>query len=459
MPTKTWTLASFVEDVEKRDPKSVIRIKREISPKYEIQAIVKEFEHKSPILIFEKVKGHSEFTVITNVFAERERFALALDTDVQNLHKEWMKREKNLIKPKMVNYAPVKEVVLTGNEVDLYRFPIITHFEQDAGPYITSGILVAKDPETGIRNASFHRLQLKGKDKLGVSLHSRRHLWIYQKKAEEKGEPLEVAVVIGAHPTFALGGIWKGPIDVDEYEVIGGFMGEPLPVTNCETIALEVPAYAEIVLEGEILPNTREPEGPFSEFTGYASTRSTQHVLKIKGILSRKNPLYQDISAGFTKEHLLLLAVPQEIGAYQAIKSAVPSVKAVSYPISGACRFHCYISIKKSAEGEAKNAIFAALGNDLSLKLVIVVDDDINVFNESEVLWACATRMQGDEDILIMPNCMGAILDPSNKDGITAKVGIDATKPLDWTAKKLTLPQEAIDKAKEILNLWEGGSC
>jgi UbiD family decarboxylase len=296
-------------------------------------------------------------------------------------------------------------------------------------------------------------MQIKGRNRLGTSLHSRRHLWSYQQKAEERGEPLEVAVVIGCHPLFYLGsGLWKGPIQLDEFEIAGSFFGEPMEIVRCQTVDLEVPAHAECVLEGRILPGVREPEGPFAEFTGYASRASTRHVMEVTAVLHRRDALFQDIVSGNSAEHTGLLRVPGECRMYQALKETVPSVRAVSYPPSGACRLHCYVSMKKTAEGQAKNAIFAAMGEDLSLKLVLVVDDDVDVYNEEEVLWAVATRMQADRGLFVVPHSMGAILDPSSRQGLTAKVGIDATAPLEgWTAERCTIPEETLRTVRESL--------
>jgi UbiD family decarboxylase len=302
-----------------------------------------------------------------------------------------------------------------------------------------------------VRNASFHRLQLRGPRRLGTSLHSRRHLWDYQRRAEERGEALPVAIVIGAHPLFHFGGgLWKGPIDADEYEVAGGFLGEPLEIVPGVTVPVEVPAAAEIVLEGKIPPGLREPEGPFAEFTGYASERSTQHVVEVTAMLHRRDALYQDVVGGISAEHTTLLAVPQEARLLKVLRAQFPGVRAVAYPQSGACRLHAYVSMKTSAEGQGKNAALAALGEDLALKLVVVVDDDIDVLREEEVLWAVATRMQADEDLTVIPRAMGAILDPSSRNGTTAKVIIDATCPVGGFARRHTLPRDALDRAARL---------
>jgi UbiD family decarboxylase len=446
-------LRTFLEDLEAKAPDEVWRIRQEVDRDFEVAALVMELEKRgqAPVLWFERVRG-SRFPFVTNVFADRRRYARALGVPMESLHAEWLARNERRVAPVLRETGPIRDVVRTGADVDLGTLPIITHFAEDAGPYITNGIVVAKDPDTGVRNASFHRMQLRGGKRLGTSLHSRRHLWDYQRRAEERGEAVPVAVVIGAHPLFHFGaGLSKVPIDVDEYEVAGGFFGDPLEIVPGVTVPVEAPAEAEIVLEGRILPGVREPEGPFAEFTGYASERSTEHVIEVSAILHRRDALYQDIVGGISDEHTMLLAVPQEARLLRVLRAHFPTVKAVSYPKSGTCRLHCYIAMKPTAEGQAKNAAMAAFGDDLALKLVVVVDDDVDVSNEQEVLWAVATRMQADRDLFVIPNAMGAILDPSTRAGTTAKVGIDATRPLTGYPRRHTLPADALAKAAALI--------
>jgi UbiD family decarboxylase len=447
-------LRTFLRDLETNAPDEIWRIKDEVDGDYDITALVMELERRGqyPVLFFERVRG-SRFPLVTNIFADRRRFARALGVQPEGLADEWVLRGDRRIPPDVRETGPVKDVVVTGQDVDLGALPIIRHFSEDAGPYITNGIVVARDPETGVRNASFHRMQLRGPNRIGTSLHSRRHLWDYQRRADERGEALPVAVVIGAHPLFHFGsGLWKGPIDTDEYEAAGGFLGEPLPLVRGVTVDVESPADAEIVLEGRILPGVREPEGPFAEFTGYASERSTQHVLEVSAILHRRDAIYQDIVGGMSAEHTLLLAVPQETRMLKVLRGHFPGIKQIAYPQSGTCRLHCYVSMKPTAEGQAKNVALAAFGEDLALKLVVVVDDDVDVSREPEVLWAVATRMQADQDLVVIPNSMGAILDPSTRNGTTAKVVIDATRPLTGFARRHTLPADAMARARAFLD-------
>lgn len=446
-------LRTFLAELGAKSPEQIWRIRDEIDGDYDVAAVLWELERRGdmPVVWCERVRG-ARFPLVTNVFADRRRYAAALGVPLDALAEEWLVRGERRIPPRLVARGPVHDVALTGDDVDLARLPIIRHFTEDAGPYITNGIVVAKDPDSGVRNASFHRMQWKGRNRLGTSLHSRRHLWDYARRAEERGEPLPVSVVIGAHPLFHFGaGLWKGPIDADEYDVAGGFFGEPLEIVSGVTVPVEAPAHAEIVLEGRILAGVREPEGPFAEFTGYASERSTQHVFEVTAILHRQDALYQDIAAGISAEHTTLLAVPQEARMLRVLRANFPTVKAVSFPQSGTCRLHCYVSMKVTAEGQAKNAALAAFGDDLALKLVVVVDDDVDVTRDAEVLWAIATRMQADQDLSVIPNAMGAILDPSTRNGTTAKVVIDATRPLGGFAKRHTLPPDALARAAALI--------
>jgi len=447
------TLRTFLDEVEAKAPDELWRVSREVDPDYEITALAMELERRGehPVLWFERVRG-TRFPIVTNVFADRRRFARALGVPVDALAEEWLARGDRRIPPVLRESGPIRDVVLTGAAVDLGLLPAFRHFSEDAGPYITNGIVVAKDPDTGIRNASFHRVQVRGRTRLGTSLHSRRHLWDYQRRAEARAQPLPVSVVIGAHPLFHFGsGLWKGPIDTDEYEVAGGFLGEPLEIVPGITVPVEAPAEAEFVLEGHLLPGVREPEGPFAEFTGYASERSTQHVIEVTALMHRRDAIYQDIVSGISSEHTMLLAVPQEARMLKVLRAHYPSVARVSYPQSGACRLHCYVSMTPSAEGQAKNVVLTAFGDDLSLKLVVVVDDDVDVTRDDAVLWAVATRMQADRDLFVIPNAMGAILDPSSRAGTTAKVGIDATRPPGVFPSRHTLPPAALERAAALI--------
>lgn len=446
-------LRSFLTRFERDHPKEVVRIRDQVALDYEATAIAFEFEKLgSPILIFENVKG-SRFPVLMNMFGTRSRFAAALGVPESELIERWANTDAVPIEPRMVEGGPIKDVVLTGEQLDLGYLPIMRHFVEDGGPYLTNAMFIAKDPGTGVRNASFHRLQVNGKTRFGTSLHSRRHLWNYARKAMAMGlEYLPVVIVAGCHPLITFGsGLWKGPISTDEYDIAGSFLGEPLEIVAGVTGPIEIPAHAEIAIEGKLLLNVDEEEGPFGEFTGYASERSTRNAVEVTAILHRKDAIYQTIIPGISDEHTLLLGISQEARQLKSLRVQYPSVTAVHYPKSGTCLLHAYVSVKNPAPGEATNIAAAAFGDNLSLKLVIVVDEDIDVFDEQQVMWAVCTRFQADTDMDVLRNGMGAILDPSNRNGTTAKLMIDATAKTRPYAKRHSMPPDVILGVRDIM--------
>jgi 2,5-furandicarboxylate decarboxylase 1 len=442
-------LRSFLKQLERQGPDEWVRIKKGVSPKYEATAILFKLEEqgKYPAVYFERLTGFS-MPGVANVHATRKRLALALEVEEGGLVEEYKRRENNRIPPEPVQGGPVKEVVHIGADVDLSRLPLFTHFDINTAPYITAGIVVARDPLSGVRNLSFNRGMLVRKNRLHLHLAPGMHLARCYRNAEEKDKPLEVAIILGVHPAFSIGALALAPFDVDEYDVIGGMLGEPVPLVKCETVDLEVPANAEFVLEGRILPHVREDEGPFGEYSGHSVGVDKHHVVDISAITRRGEPIYQDVFTGHS-EHRVMGAIPRESAIFKAVKAVIPGTRAVHMPISGCCRFHCYISLDKRSEGDVRSAVFAALAADLYLKLIVVVDGDIDVYNEREVLWAMANRFQGDRDILVFPNCQGSEIDPSaKKGGITAKTAIDATQKGKDLPRRLRLPQEVADRIK-----------
>ncbi len=451
MSTQDWR--SFIREIETAHPSDVVHFKEEIDPAFEITALMTELEKggAAPVMIFEKVKGHS-VPVVTNVSGSRRRLARAFRAKEENLWGEYSRRIKSPIPEKAVKDSPAREKVLAGNQVDILQFPILTHFQEDPAPYLTAGLIVSADPDTGVTSLGYHRLMVKGKNRFGISLHSRRRLWDYHRRAEEEGRNLPVACLLGVHPLISLSSISMIPLQVGKYEVAGGLLGEPLEVVPGLNIPLRIPAYAEIVLEGEILANVREPEGPFGEFTGYSSLRSTQNVFVAHTLYHRKDPLYQSICAGLSAEHNTLLALPREADLVQHLSRTVPGLRAVNVPLSGCGLLHAYISMKKTAEGQGKQAILTALGLDHCLKLVVVVDEDVDVFNETEVLWALSTRFQADQDLVAVPGAMGVILDPSASDsGLSTRIGMDATKPIQEKAIRLKVPERARESVLKFI--------
>jgi len=448
-------LRSFVDAYGRAHPGEVIRVTEPVSIEEDVMALVLEYERRRrfPILHFEKVAGY-DIPIVCNVVASRRALAFALGVDERALAAEYARRIKDYVKPVVIPKAPFGHRVLTGAALDLAKLPMPLYFPGDAGRYLTAGMLVARDPETGVETEGYHRFQLKGPDRMGVSLHSRRRMFEYQRRAEAKGKALPCAVVLGLHPLVSMGSLAYPPPDVGKFEVVGGLLGEPLEVAPCSTIDLHVPAAAEIVIEGEILPGVREPEGPFGEFTGYFSRRSTEHVFVAKAIAMREKPWFQSIGSGRAGDHITTLGLIREAEITNALARVIPNVRGVHVPLSGTSSFTAYVSIAQGRPGEAKHVIPIVLGVDHYLKLVVVVDDDIDVFDESEVLWAIATRMQADRDLVVISGSLGAMLDPSADDrGVTAKLGIDATRPFgEPFAEKLVMPPAKMAWARELVD-------
>jgi UbiD family decarboxylase len=301
-----------------------------------------------------------------------------------------------------------------------------------------------------VRNLSYQRLQLKGPNRFGASLHSRGHIWEHLQSSSAQGRNLDVAVVIGMHPAINLAAAAKVAMDVDELDIAGALLGRPVELVKCRTIDVEVPAQAELVLEGRILAGVHEDEGPYGEYTGYSTDRSTRNVFVVSAITGRHNPIFHDIIPGYSAEHLLLGRSAKEAHVYLRLKEMVPNLKALNFPKSGT-HFHAYMSLKKTAEGQARHALMHLLGLDPYLKLVIAVDEDVNVFDEQEVLWALATRFQADTDTFMVPNVFCNRLDPSSRDGMSAKLALDATAPLTWDVERTSVPRSAVDWATALL--------
>ena len=453
-------LRSFIAAYERAHPGEVLRVAEPVSAEYDVMALVLEYERRRryPILFFDKV-GASDIPLVCNVVASRAALAFAMGVDERGLAAEYARRIKEPIKPVVILEPAFRHRVVTGPDVDLGALPIPVYFPGDAGRYLTAGMLVARDPDTGVETEGYHRFQVKGPSRMGVSLHSRRRMFEYQRRAEARGQALPCAVVLGLHPLVSMGSLAYPPPDVGKFEVVGGLFGEPLQVAPCATIDLTVPAAAEIVIEGEILPGVREPEGPFGEFTGYFSRRSTEHVFAARAIAMRERPWFQSIGSGRAGDHITTLGLVREAEILNAVSRVVPNVRAVHVPLSGASSFTAFVSIRQTRPGEAKHVIPIALGVDHYLKLVVVVDDDVDVFDESDVLWAVATRMQADRDLVTIAGSLGAMLDPSADDrGVTAKLGIDATRPFgEPFADKLVMPEEKMTWARDLAARLAGG--
>lgn len=446
-------LRTFLDKV--REEGELVEITKPINPRFGIAAVAAKLEefNRYPVLYFSNVEG-SRFPVVTNLFASRKRLAMALGCDEASLNAVYREKEDKLTKPVILSSGPVQEVIFYESEVNLYDLPIVTHNEKDGGPYITAGAMVVKDPETGIRNVGVYRHMLHGRNKLGIHMAEVSHVNLIWEKYLKRGLPMPVAITIGHHPAFYLGVLSFVPFGVDEYEVVGGLMGEPLELVKCKTVDLEVPARAEIVLEGYIAPEERQKEGPFGEFTTLYGGVHDYPVVTVTAISMRHDPIYLDCFSGH-RDHQLLGGTGRLSTIFKTVRMACPTVQDVFMPPSGCCRFICYIAIKKRHEGEAKNAAAAAIAADPFIRYVVVVDDDINIFDDSAVLKAIATRVRPGEDIFVISKAKGHPLDPTAvQDFLVTKIGIDATKPLVGYPETIRVPgKEHVDFNELGINL------
>lgn len=443
----THDLRGFLDQVRRERPSDIVEVERVVDPRYETAAILTKFEEKrrSPVLVFRRVAG-SPFPLVTNLCGSTGRLALALGCRTPDTYVRYEERCKTPRAPVVVHDAPVHENVRRGADVDLSTLPQLIYHEGDADrPYITAAIVVAQDPETRVSNLSYHRLMIQDRNSTGIFMERGKHLdGIYQKYVG-KNEAMPVAVFIGAHPVWSLGALYSGSADVDEYDMIGGLLGSPLEVTSCLIHPeLRVPARAEFVLEGHVPPEERIDEGPFGEFTGYGSGRVKTPVIHVEALTHRNKAIFQDIVSG-RMEHLILPlpAIQQRILA--DARRVAPNVTAVSL----AAPLTAVVALEKTDDDQPKRLIDAFVRGDIYSKHVVVVDADVDVNDLRQVMTAVALQVQADRHVHIFGNEAGTPLDPSvaSEDGRTAKMGIDATRPLKplRPITKNRVPQSVLD--------------
>lgn len=462
-------LRSFLDSYSSSFPQEVVRVKQKVDRKYEVTALLGEMEkaHRFPILVFENVwEGEKQFpfNLVTFVHSSRRRIASLLNTTPERIGSAYNDRLQKRIPPVVVpkKEAPVKEMIATGGKVDATTFPAPIHHEMDPGPYITAGFLTCYDPDTGVENSAIHRGWIKSRDEIGVYLTPATHNALIFTKHEQRGQDMRAAYWIGHHPLAVLGceaGIALGD---SHYATAGGFLGEPLRLTPSETLGEDflVPADAEVVIEGIMPHGQRKPEGPFGEYTRYSGPQKWNPFIKVTAITHRKNAYWESIPVGQTH---WVSSVAREGMAFEAIKRAVPTVKNVYVPMSGCGVFHLYIQMENVIEGSSRSALVAGLLSHYLVKHAFVFDEDVDIFDESEVLHALATRFQGDRDLLVLPGLTGPALDPSAAGIVGTKVGFDCTKPLGQPfAEKLSIPDEIKDsqRLRAIFESipWKGGA-
>jgi 2,5-furandicarboxylate decarboxylase 1 len=422
-------------------------IDQPVALEHELAAIAKCLDG-TQAAFFTKPGGH-DVPVVSGFMSRRGWIAEAMGVAEADLLARFRDAADQPVASKEIPRAeaPCQQVVHTSG-IDLHQLlPIPTHSEHDNGPYITAGLVIARNPRTGVQNVSINRIQVHGPDRMAILLLP-RHLYAFQKAAEEAGEALDVAIAIGVDPLTMLASQAISPIDSDELEIAGALHGAPLPVVKCVSNGVDVPAYAEIVIEGRILPNVRELEGPFGEFPKYYSAQEAREVIEVTAVTHREKPIFHTIVPA-EMEHLLLGAIPREATLLAHLQRSHPNVKDVHLSVGGVCRYHLWVQFEKKREGEAKNVILCAFGAHYDIKQVVVVDTDVDVHDPAEIEWAIATRFQADRDLVVIEGAQGSPLDPSTTvgqpedapphlQGVSAKMGFDATRPVVYPSHVFT---------------------
>lgn len=416
---------NFLERLDKE--KQLTKIRKRVSPEYELAGIIEALEEKP--VIFENVKD-SDIPIVSGLVSSKELVAKALNLEKEQLlHRLSDAIEKPLPLPQVVDEGKCQQTV--EKDVDLTKLPIMRYTQRDGGKYVASAVAIVRDPELG-RNMCFHRLMLLDKNRFVARIVEERGTDTAMKKA---GGELEIAFCIGNSTAVLLAASTSLPKGVDELGMANAL--EKTELVKCKTIDLEVPKDCEIVLEGRITKE-RAPEGPFLDLTGIVDKVRQQPVIEIGCVTHRERPIYQTILAG-RKEHRLLMGMPREPSIFHEANK-VCECKDVHITTGGCSWLHAVVQIRKQKADDGKKAINAAFEGHKSLKHCVVVDDDINIYDPNEVEWAIATRFQADEDAVILPKQRGSSLDPSGdltegKKATTCKMGLDATIPYKRTGK------------------------
>lgn len=401
----------------------------DIKQAVDIRHIATLVDQADTALLFHDVNGY-EIPVVSGILRSRNRAILSMGcNDYSEIEHRLAQGIDNPISPRHVETSGNKQVIEIGDDVDLYRLPIPMSSIYDGGPMITAGVVIARDPEYGF-NSGMYRFMVKERNLTGIDIVTPNNMRLFAQRAHEAGKPCPISISIGTHPFEIMGSGFRSPLGVDEMSIAGGIRGAPVELAQCETLDLPCIADAEIVLEAEILPTGWvHPEGRFGEFTRLMGGLHWNPLVKIKAITMRKDAVYYALHMPW--ENTWLAAPTRYTAIRRALKSAGIDVKDINVTLGGCGFWHAIVSIRKQA-GEGKNALLAALTAQ-DIKHVVVVDDDIDVNDATNVEWAIATRVQGDRDVIVVPGARAKPLDPSlpvTPPGVVptgAKVGIDAT--------------------------------
>jgi 2,5-furandicarboxylate decarboxylase 1 len=447
-------MRTFLRDLEKTG--QLLKIKRSVDVDAEIGALNWEaiVTHKKALMC-EKIKGYPGWKTVSGITGSRENIAVALGTMVKDCVPRIAKRlrETRLQPCPVVKDGPCQEVVKTGKNIDLMTLPLNVVQERDAGRYLGSGCIVVRDPETGIRNMSIQRHQVKSRDKLGIMMVAGRHCRMVYEKYQKKGEPMPCAIWVGHHGATILASTWTTAFGIDELEIAQVLLNEPLELVKCKTVDLEVPASAEIVIEGLVPPDILEDEGPFGEHTGCTIAGfGKNEIVQVRAITMRKDAILFQITEGPNTDGAILDSIPMEVELFNQLKDVGGYVQlhnVVVHESAGGGHF-VVIQMTPRVDGEVKGVLMAALSsNYLHHKIAVAVDDDADPFNPAEIIWSMSTKVNPVDDVFIVPGTRGHSLDSSlprvTPKGVNpvirvgSRMGIDATKP------PLSRPEERSD--------------
>jgi UbiD family decarboxylase len=434
------SIRTYIRRIEEAVPDQLVTVDGEVDSRYEITAYIQEMERRreNPGLLFSNVKGFDS-PVAVNLFGHIDRMNLAIgDSEVRNgrldFYDEWNASMAQEVLPVHVTDGPVKDVSHTGDDVDLTSLPVPLFYEQDGGRYITAGLMVARNPVSPEElNLTYARMVVNGKADLGVSFHSRGHMWHYFEDSKEAGEPLDVAIILGGQPALCLAAAAK---ITDEYDVASSLMGEPLELVGCETVDLPVPSQAEIILEGKVLLDEGS-EGPFTEYTGYISGRSTRNHLRVDAITMREDAIFHAVSPNNAAEHLLLSGLPKQARISRSLIDSmhVSALRDIIWPVEGT-HFVCFLTLDEkmsSTPGLAKQYALLLLGLDHYVKYVAILPEGTDITDIAATLGTFASRcdFRRGSGVELLGDIFGQYLDPSSPEaGLTSKMIVDATGPV-----------------------------
>jgi len=434
-------LRSYISQIKKIN--ELKTVKTNVSTKFEIAGVTAKVDGSHAIL-FEKIK-ESNFRLVSNLVGTRKRFGIAVGGNESNIHEKVISAIKKAKKPKIVSSGKFME----NKSKNILSMPIVTHFEKESGPFITSSIAYAKNPESGKQNSSFHRMMPIDETHLSIRMVEGRHTHRCFIDAKEHGEDLKIAITVGVHPAISIAGAYQADWGKDEINIANSLLGGKLTLAKLPFSGLNVPSGAEIVMEGKILQDKTHPEWMVEMLQTYDHKRS-QPVFEIENMFFRNNPIFHDVLSGYS-EHRLLMGMPIESKLNGELKKSFSQTKQVSLTNGGCNWLHAVVQIKKKNDSDPKKIIKKTFESHRSLKQVTVVDEDIDPNSAESVEYAMATRFQGDKDLVILKKVRGSSLDPSsNQQKLqTAKMGIDATRSLSKRPEGFELAKiPKIDKIK-----------